>query len=202
MFGYNLDMKRCSKCGELKPLDAFYKAKGTRDGLRGDCRDCFRARAKARYPLVREQAIERAKRWREENIDRFRETQRRNRSTPEGRRKQREYHLRSTFGITIERYEALLEAQGGACLICRAAPSANAALHVDHDHETGEIRGLLCVNCNQSLGQLRDDPDLLVRAVSYLTGFQDALADSERLGDIARKRALALRTGPATDTLF
>jgi hypothetical protein len=58
----------------------------------------------------------------------------------------------------------MLEAQGGVCAICRAAPAA----HVDHDHATGEVRALLCFNCNGGLGQFRDDPFLLHVAAFYV----------------------------------
>lgn len=95
-------MKRCVKCGVVQPLEAFYRAKGTRDGLRGDCKSCFKARAKARYPLVRERNIARAQKWREDNLERFRQNQRRMRSTPEGKAKQRAGHLKRKYGMTIE----------------------------------------------------------------------------------------------------
>ena len=76
-------MKKCVKCGVVQALDSFYKAKGTRDGYGGDCKACFRARAKARYPQVREANIVRAWKWREDNLERFQANQRPRRSTPE-----------------------------------------------------------------------------------------------------------------------
>ena len=54
--------------------------------------------------------------------------------------------------------------QGGLCAICREAP----AEHVDHDHATGRVRGMLCFNCNGALGQFRDRTDLMLRAIGYL----------------------------------
>ena len=54
--------------------------------------------------------------------------------------------------------------QGGLCAVCREAP----AVHVDHDHETKRVRGLLCFDCSGALGQFRDRADLMLRAVAYL----------------------------------
>ena len=161
-------MKRCVKCGVEQPLENFYKAAGTRDGHRGDCKACFRARAKARYPLVRDREIERARRWREENLDRFRANQRRMRSTPRGKRKQRADHLKRKYGISIEDYDALLLRQEGGCAICELPPRDDISLHVDHDHDTGAIRGLLCFRCNNALGDFGDHADRLLAAAGYL----------------------------------
>lgn len=63
----------------------------------------------------------------------------------------------------------MLEAQGGVCAICRAVPAA----HVDHDHATGEVRALLCFNCDGGLGQFRDDPFLLHVAAFYVEHHND-----------------------------
>jgi hypothetical protein len=60
--------------------------------------------------------------------------------------------------------DEMLKDQGGSCAICRAAPAA----HVDHDHETGAVRALLCFNCNGGLGQFRDDPAVLRAAADYV----------------------------------
>jgi hypothetical protein len=58
----------------------------------------------------------------------------------------------------------LLRSQGGLCAICRVAP----AVHVDHDHATGTVRGMLCFPCNAAIGHLRDDPATVRRAAAYL----------------------------------
>ena len=183
-------MTTCTKCGVRQPLENFYKAAGTRDGLRGDCKACFKARAKARYPQVREQAIARAKQWRVDNIDRYRENQRRMRATPQAKRKSREYHLGRTFGLTIEEYEAMLAAQGGVCAICERPPRADISLHVDHDHDTGAVRGLVCFRCNNALGDFNDDPSLVARAAAYLHR-HDPEVQADRALIKERARALA-----------
>lgn len=81
-----------------------------------------------------------------------------------------------TYGITSEQYWALYGAQGGLCAICQRArgkgpdgTGRGKMLSVDHDHKTGEVRGLLCGPCNRDvLGHLRDDPAALRRAADYV----------------------------------
>jgi hypothetical protein len=75
-----------------------------------------------------------------------------------------EAHLRKSYGMTGAEFQAMVDAQGGLCAICQERP----AVHVDHDHETGQVRGVLCFPCNAALGQFRDRIDLLARAASYL----------------------------------
>ena len=77
--------------------------------------------------------------------------------------------LKANFGITIEEYDEMLYWQGGCCAIC-AKPQDTFVrkFAVDHNHTTGKIRGLLCVNCNTAIGKLDDDVVLLERAISYL----------------------------------
>ncbi len=78
----------------------------------------------------------------------------------------REYHMRRRYGIGQVEVDELLAAQGGRCAICGAVDPE----HVDHDHRTGWVRGILCFNCNGGLGQFRDNPKLLTEALTYLKG--------------------------------
>ena len=65
----------------------------------------------------------------------------------------------------------MLEAQDGVCAICGKTPQQNIKrLYVDHDHETGDVRGLLCQQCNIGLGAFRDDKAVLHKAIKYLCG--------------------------------
>lgn len=75
------------------------------------------------------------------------------------------YRLR--YGITPDDYDRMHEAQGGRCALCRNS-EANRRLAVDHDHKTGKVRALLCARCNTALGNLRDDPALMIRAAAYV----------------------------------
>ena len=75
--------------------------------------------------------------------------------------------LRAKYGITAEEYAALLADQGGVCYIC-GGKSGKKRLAVDHDHRTGEVRGLLCKRCNRMLGYYRDNAGAFARAAAYL----------------------------------
>lgn len=72
------------------------------------------------------------------------------------------------YGITKEQYEELYADQGGACYICQRANGKTRKLAVDHDHETGYVRGLLCSVCNKMLGHARDNPAMFDIAANYL----------------------------------
>lgn len=76
--------------------------------------------------------------------------------------------LRTTFGISLTEYQQMLARQNGVCAICAGGPKGKKRLSVDHNHETGKVRGLLCGNCNSVLGFVNDDPDLLLKAICYL----------------------------------
>lgn len=82
----------------------------------------------------------------------------------------REYNLRNKYGMTIADYARMLQEQEGRCAICGSdSPRGRYAnFAVDHDHETGQVRGLLCYPCNVGLGNYGDDPELLQRAIDYL----------------------------------
>jgi Recombination endonuclease VII len=161
-------MKRCRICNETKPLDAFYAMKGMRDGHRNECKACNLARRKAAYAANPRLAIERVKRWRRENPELYAEKTRKYRESGRYAEVARRSHLKRTFGITPEDYDRRLAQQGGGCAVCGRAPKPGKSLHVDHDHETGYVRGLLCFKCNAALGQLDDDLGRIERALTYV----------------------------------
>jgi len=184
-------MKLCSKCGLLKPLVDFYRAPGMRDGHRSDCKSCNLEEKRQRYLADPTAAKARVKRWQQENPDRLNAYRRARRLEPDVKRRERAGHLMRKFGITLEQYEAMLEAQGGVCAICGRAPG-DISLHVDHDHSTGRIRALLCFPCNNALADLREDPDIVGKALAYLVTHTPGVAEEIEL---IRARALSLRAG-------
>lgn len=79
------------------------------------------------------------------------------------------YRLDYLYGITPEKYDEMLVAQGGLCKICRGSDNGPwGKLAVDHCHKTGRVRGLLCAKCNKGLGQFNDNPELIRLAAAYL----------------------------------
>jgi hypothetical protein len=135
--------KQCSKCGHDWPAtrDNFRPRATTRDGLNGRCKPC---EAKSR------------KRWDLEHPER-----------------KHTCELARRFGITRAKYDEMFAAQRGVCAICLKHERYRhngkpRRLAVDHDHETGAVRELLCTDCNHALGLLGDDPTILLRAADYL----------------------------------
>lgn len=87
----------------------------------------------------------------------------------------RRYHFQHRYGITLERYYEMVEKQGGVCALChRTSQTINPKtgeprpLYVDHNHENGKVRGLLCQKCNTALAQFGDSVEVLERAIKYI----------------------------------
>jgi hypothetical protein len=88
---------------------------------------------------------------------------------PEKDRSKYDYRSRIRhMGMSVEHYEWMLATQDGKCAICGGPPTLGRRLDIDHDHETGRIRGLLCHHCNTMLGQAHDSADVLQKAIRYL----------------------------------
>ena len=94
--------------------------------------------------------------------------------SPTGKRKHNDWSgkgraakLKKAYGITLEQYDKQFVAQGGGCAICGKPPKSR-SLDVDHDHKTGQLRGLLCHMCNRALAYLRNDNGAARRASEYL----------------------------------
>jgi hypothetical protein len=143
--------RRCSKCRKPKTPSEMV---GTR-GQGAYCYPCNRELRRARYKKDPDYHRKAQRDWQKAN-----------------KPKVKAMHLRWRYGIKQEVYEALLQKQNGVCAICKGLP-AKRMLDVDHDHNTGTVRGLLCSNCNTALGLLKDNPELLEVAKMYLLAYGD-----------------------------
>lgn len=168
-------MKRCSECGKEK--SDFGPDRRASDGLQSACRTCNKKRDSARYAKESERRRKRQRvYWNALPAE-------------ERTRRSRAQYLRENYGIDTDAYEALLASQNGVCALCFKPPSGRLKSHqrlqVDHDHQTGEIRGLLCNECNTAIGRLGDSVAGLQNALRYLT-------------DAKERVSAVLVTGPAT----
>ena len=90
----------------------------------------------------------------------------------------RSHHYQTSYGLTQSDVESMIESQGGLCAICGERPEdrIRLGLVVDHCHETGAVRGMLCSNCNRAIGLFGDRVETVMSATSYLLAHEDALA--------------------------
>jgi hypothetical protein len=155
--------KTCTKCHQTKPVLSFYAHRGTKDRVSTYCKDCQKAASRA---------------WTAAHAEHVRARNAAYNADPANRAKKpranRQWWLKQ-YGIDVEQYEAMLADQGGVCAICLlperyvdARTGNPRRLSVDHDHQTGRVRGLLCGRCNRSVGQFADDHERLARAAAYL----------------------------------
>lgn len=88
------------------------------------------------------------------------------RTRPEIIERVRRRRLELRYGITFDEYNKLLKKQGGVCAICGVYKEGT--LHTDHDHKTKKVRGLLCSSCNMAIGLMKDNKEILLKAIKYL----------------------------------
>lgn len=164
-------MKQCSRCRKLgvgpKPKSEFCKGSDS-DGLQSMCREHTREYNREWVKRNPEKNRAKGKRFREVNPIAYRKI-----STRAG--------LRNRYGISETEFNVMFAKQNGRCPICETrlvsqldetrefkGHAPNEVARVDHDHETGKVRGLLCFSCNVGLGKFRDDETTLLKAVRYL----------------------------------
>jgi len=146
-------LKYCKDCKQFKSLDCFTANRQKKDGLNIYCRMCCNKRSIHWKNGNKSKTAAYKKRYRELNPT-----------------EARDYTLRSRYGITLDEFNAMFEKQGKRCAVCRSDKSDSKNFVVDHCHTTGKIRGVLCSYCNRALGMMKDDPELLSKAIIYLRG--------------------------------
>jgi len=155
--------KKCTVCKKQYPatLVYFHKQAGGKDGLHSQCKVC---RAIYRKKYLQTDGGKRA----------FGNAMRKYRQTQGAKNFQKMWRLNHKYNMTPKEYDKLYKRQKGCCAICGIHQSVfKKALCVDHNHITGEIRGLLCNSCNWAIGYLKVDKmgfDLLTSAIVYIQG--------------------------------
>ncbi len=149
----------CSDCKEEFPATKEYFNLRSNGKPKAYCKPCDNTRTRAYFRKMKEERpeqyrkkLDQGNKWKTDNAKTY----------------GRKHDLKKNYGITIEQYDEMLEAQSGVCAICQNQCSTGRRLAVDHCHEIGEIRGLLCSNCNQGIGKFKDSIKLLEAAIKYL----------------------------------
>lgn len=160
--------KQCTKClGRPQPLENFYRSKRGLYGYRSQCKVCDRDQHKEWVDNNPEKIATIDKRYAQANPEKCRAKHKRwQKRYPE---KVNAHRLKKRYGLTMDKYHALLNFQNDACALCKRHKSMNElGIHVDHNHANERVRGLLCPSCNQALGLLQDNPELCKLAALYL----------------------------------
>lgn len=155
-------MKTCTRCKKPKDESEFYKNRSKKDGLDSACKACHvnnnrtdevrkRQRNYMRVYYLRPEAGKKRKEYTE---------------NPVNKERRRILNLLREYGLSGEEFKKMLRNQEDKCAICKEHLIKPC---VDHCHSTGKVRGILCNTCNLAIGYLKDDPDLLKRAIEYLT---------------------------------
>jgi hypothetical protein len=148
-------MKTCTNCHNCKDLSEFGPCRGTKDGLKTQCRGCL---------------SEKSRQWRQENKDRARSSWKRwAERHPEKEKIRVRRYLARKRGIPAHLFESIEAAREGKCQLCGCLSEEGKVHCLDHDHATGEFRGVICRRCNTVLGLVKDDASILTRAVDYLS---------------------------------
>lgn len=144
----------CRLCGEEKSLLSFHRDQKGRNGRSSRCSVC---------------AYANTKKWVSENKDKVRNYFSQYGKTDKNKKYKCDWALRKAHGITITDYDRMSEEQDNLCAICLGEPKCrDGRFRVDHDHEHGNIRALLCNGCNTGIGSFREDTSLLEKAIEYL----------------------------------
>lgn len=178
-------MPVCTKCIVEKDAAGFYRDARKSNGLQSYCKECVKARQRADRPARREweranaskpgvraklATRRRERRAMNPEAERAQQRERYAKASAKHLARSRMYSIKRRFGLTEEQYDAMASAQANLCAICMQNRSVRPTfkLSVDHDHESGAIRGLLCSNCNIGLGHFDDSPSLLRAAADYI----------------------------------
>ena len=160
--------KQCNRCGEVKSTSLFYRHKQTKDGYLGQCKACVAARNKADYASNRERNKAYARDYHNKNREAVKEKMRARYVANKDSR--RDKALDKKLGKGASAFYKAEKAKSDKCRICgiNESEAPKGRLAIDHCHETGKLRGLLCDKCNTAIGLFQDNVSNLTAAIEYL----------------------------------
>ena len=166
--------RRCRGCSADKPLDQYNKKKTGRGGLTARCKDCLHKAARKFYENNAEKVKKNSLDYYNKNIDVItRKNQAyRNQNPEKVKEANHKKHLWTNFRLTSEQYSSLLVKQNNSCVTCNVS-FEDKTPHVDHNHKTGKVRGILCQNCNLVIGHAYENIDILRQIIAYLSRSRD-----------------------------
>lgn len=135
--------KTCNRCENSWPIEDFDKHNGFSSGRRPLCKHCRNEVRRNRYNKVKDD-------------NQF-------------KTKKKDMQIKWRYGISLEQYNEMYERQGGVCAVCSKV--SDKKLCIDHDHETGQVRALVCDRCNRAMGASNDDAVILRLCAEYLESF-------------------------------
>lgn len=161
-------MKKCSICKLDKEENEYHKNSSKIDGLDHRCKSCrheyiilnrpmLKIKHHEHYLKNKDRINKKNKEWAKLNPD-----------------KSRNQKLMYAYGITLEQRNQMIKDQNGLCLICndKLDETISKNIHVDHDHSTGKVRGILCKQCNSLIGLSREREDILLNSINYLRRYK------------------------------
>lgn len=163
-------MKKCSQCCVEKSKSEFSKASDRVSRVRSNCKACEVIRRKEKYQADPQKHIGYVRKWQTKNPEKVNQLdkQRRQRRPAHYRAKARRLRLKQQYGLTEPQYRGMLQQQRNKCAVCGVLMARPC---IDHCHDTGAIRGLLCIGCNTAIGSLKDSPTICRQAAAYLEKF-------------------------------
>ena len=178
--------KTCTKCKETRPIDDFHNDRTGKNGKRSQCRFCVLAANKD---------------WQARNPEHAKECWKRSSNKRYSKDVRQKRRLKS-YNLSESQYTLLVSFSAGKCNICERELGTKE--HIDHCHDSGKVRGLLCVKCNTAIGLLNDDAALMRRAIEYIErdGFINFASEATVDGLLPLKETIRVGSTPTACTIL
>lgn len=162
-----MEFKACTKCKNDVPLNGYYKNKNNKDGLDYSCKSCRKSSFSKYHSDNLESRKEYQQKWRDSNKEKIKES-----------------FIKYRYKVTIEEVNSIFENQGMCCAICGTDTPTKKGWCIDHCHNTGLVRGVLCSKCNTAIGLLDENIDTMTSAIEYIIKHNNI---SISIGDIMQE---------------